>query len=293
MSTRASTRRAPIPLRSPGVPAVPVASRSLTWKIFTAPSAGRCAFSVAIPSGPGCIRSSRRAAASWCRSSAPSGSTMITACPVTSRSSVVVNSSTPGSTRSCRSWVCSGVRGRVWSAITLALTRSSDPCSRAFRVGARTPVIRSASATRLPAVWQGIRNAAATSSDASDAAASGTKCATCSGSSSLVMQFFRASTAASRIGSPATNGTASAASSRIWVPASRDSAFSDATTASTSAAPVIAVGSVRVNAVSDSAVAGAPASVAQSVGGVSWLGCWSVMVPPPEGFINATGRMFE
>ena len=91
MSTRASTRRAPMPRVSPGVPAVPVASRSLTWKIFTAPSAGRCAFRVAIPSGWACSASSRRAAASWCRSSAPSGSTMITACPVTSRSSLVVN----------------------------------------------------------------------------------------------------------------------------------------------------------------------------------------------------------
>ncbi len=114
----------------------------------------------------------------------------------------------------------------------------------------------SASSTRRLAVRHGIRNAAATSVDASDAAACGTKCATCSGSSSLVMQFFRASTAASRIGSPATNGTANADSNRICVAASSDSAFSDATTASTSAAPVIAVGSAPVNASKDSGVAG-------------------------------------
>jgi hypothetical protein len=51
-----------MPVLSPGVPAVPVASRSVTWKIFTAPSAGSCAVRVAIPSGSGCIRRSRRAA---------------------------------------------------------------------------------------------------------------------------------------------------------------------------------------------------------------------------------------
>ena len=97
------------------------------------------------------------------------------------------------------------------------------------------------------------------------------------------MQLFRANTAASRIGSPATNGTANAVSNRICVPASSDSAFSDATIASTNAAPVIAAGSAPVNAVNDSAVAGAPASVAQSADAESPLGCWSFMVPPPEG----------
>ncbi len=143
----------------------------------------------------------------------------------------------------------------------------------------------SASSTRRLAVRHGIRNAAATSVAASDAAACGTKCATCSGSSSLVMQFFRASTAASRIGSPATNGTANADSNRICVAASSDSAFSDATTASTSAAPVIAVGSAPVNASNDSGVAGRPASSAHPTGAGSPLvvGCWSLMVPPPEG----------
>ena len=140
----------------------------------------------------------------------------------------------------------------------------------------------SASSTRRLAVRHGIRNAAATSADASDAAACGTKCATWSGSSSLVMQFFRASTAASRIGSPATNGTANADSSRICVAASRDSAFSDATTASTSAAPVIAVGSAPVNASSDSGVAGRPASSAHSTGAGRrwWVAGRSWCLPP-------------
>src|SRR6476646_2165546 len=111
------------------------------------------------------------------------------------------------------------------------------------------------------------------------------------------MHLFRANAAARRIGSPATNGTANAVSNRIWVPASRDNAFSDATIASTSATPVSAEGSAPVNADSDSAVAGAPASAAQSTDAVPLLvGCWSVMVPPPEGvfvLFCVSGRMFE
>src|SRR6476661_8880754 len=105
------------------------------------------------------------------------------------------------------------------------------------------------------------------------------------------MHLFRANPAASRIGSPATNGTANAVSNRIWVPASSDNAFSEATIASTNAAPVIDAGCAPVNAVSDSAVAGAPASIAQSAGGVSPLGCWSFMVPPPEGVL-ASRRLY-
>jgi hypothetical protein len=111
-----------------------------------------------------------------------------------------------------------------------------------------------------------------------------------------VRQVFRAVTAASRVGSPATNGTANAASNRIWVPASRDSAFSDATTASTSAAPVNAAGTTPANAANDSAVAGPPASSAHATGAVPSLGCWSFMVrPPPEGpdTLLLADRMFE
>ena len=208
---------------------------------------------------------------------------MITACPVTSRSSLVVNASAPGQHQVLQVRVCSGVSGRQWSAMTLAFTRSSTPCSNASRVGARTPVIVSASATRIPAVRQGIRNAAATSAAANDAAASGTNCATWSGSSSPVMQLFRANTAANRIGSPATNGTANAVSNRICVPASNDNAFSDATIASTNAAPDIAAGSAPANAAIDSAVAGGPASSAHpSQRAAPLVGCWSLMVPPPE-----------
>src|SRR6476660_2255676 len=91
------------------------------------------------------------------------------------------------------------------------------------------------------------------------------------------MHLFRANPAASRIGSPATNGTANAASNRIWVPASSDNAFSDATIASTNAAPVIPAGSA--------AVAGSPASNAQSAdaqGPLGWL--LLAIMPPPEPF---------
>ena len=106
MSTQASTRRALIPRGSVGLPAVPVASRSLSWKIFTAPSAGRVARRQAIASGNAVNARARRAAACSCRSAAPSGSTVITARPVSSRSSPVDRSPARGSTRCCTAAVC-------------------------------------------------------------------------------------------------------------------------------------------------------------------------------------------
>ena len=56
----------------------------------------------------------------------------------------------------------------------------------------------------------------------------------CRGTSSFVMQFFRASTSSQNgIRSPAMNGARNADSNRICVAATTDSTFSNATTAST------------------------------------------------------------
>ena len=218
MSTRASTRRAPIPRVSPGVPAVPVASRSLTWKIFTAPSAGRYAFSVAIPSGRGCSRSSRRAAASWCRFSRAVG--------------VDDDHRLPGDVPQFAGGQVTGA-GQHQVLQVLGLFRGQRCAVLGDHPGLR-PVQHPVSPTRPgwargPRSWcrpprPGCRRCGTGSATRrrpprrpATRAASATKCATWSGSSSPVMQFFRASTAASRIGSPATNGTANADSNRICV----------------------------------------------------------------------------
>ena len=136
----------------------------------------------------------------------------------------------------------------------------------------RTVVISSASRTRIPAVTDEIRNAAPTSAEASDTAASATNISTLPGVSSPVMQFLRASRAASLMGSPATNGLARAARSRIWTPASSESAFSAAWIASTSAAPDSELQSTVVSAASDVASAGAEPTAAQSML-EPWFGC--------------------
>ena len=184
---------------------------------------------------------------------------MITACPVTSRNSLVLNPPAAGNTRSCTTAVCSSDNGAHCSAITLAFPRSTTPASNAPNVGANTVVMVPASRTRIPAVTGEIRNAAATSAAANDTAASGTNSCTCSGESSPVMHDFRANRAANRIGSPATNGTANAANNRICRPVNNDNAFSDATIASTNSAPDNDPAATPAKSTNDDASAGDPA----------------------------------
>jgi len=80
------------------------------------------------------------------------------------------------------------------------------------------------------------------------------------------MEFFRANRAANRIGSPAVSGSANAAINLICSPAISDNAFSVATIASVSSAPVKDPASTAVNAVNDSTVAGPEAWAAQADG---------------------------
>ena len=93
----------------------------------------------------------------------------------------------------CRSVVCSGDSGWLWSAITRDLPRSMSPCSRACRVGARVVVMVVASRTLMPAVTGEIRRAAAISAAARQTAASGTQSSMRSGESLVVREFLRAS----------------------------------------------------------------------------------------------------